>query len=155
MGRVFALDGPERTNHMKVKRVFGRWYNAGFTLTEVMIVVAVIALLAVIAVPNHLRARKRSQASRVLDDLRVIDNALDIYTLENRKTGNEPITLTGLVELQRYVKRDTPLYTSLPFDLLGNSFSVTDLKSPPKISRATFEALSDVAPSEFWSPYYP
>ncbi len=44
--------------------------HAGFTLVEIMIVVAIIALLAAIAVPGFLRARKRSQASRILNDLR-------------------------------------------------------------------------------------
>ncbi|HEX5176410.1 MAG TPA: prepilin-type cleavage/methylation domain-containing protein, partial [Chthoniobacteraceae bacterium] len=53
-----------------------------------MIVVAIIALLAAIAVPNFLRARKRSQATRVLEDLRLIDAAVDQYAIEtNRPTG--------------------------------------------------------------------
>ena len=54
----------------------------GFTLVEIMIVVAIIALLASIAVPGFLRARKRSQASRILNDLRLIDSALDQYAIE-------------------------------------------------------------------------
>lgn len=128
---------------------------AGFTLTEIMLVVAILALLATIAIPNQLRARKRAQASRVLDDLRVIDNALDLYTLEYRKSGDETLTLTGLVGMQQYVKRDTPLYSSLPLDLLGNPFVVSNLKTPPKLNSALYEALSDVAPLEFWSPFYP
>ena len=49
--------------------------RGGFTLVEIMIVVAIIALLAAIAVPNFLRARKRSQATRILEDLRIIDSA--------------------------------------------------------------------------------
>ena len=50
--------------------------HAGFTLVEIMIVVAIIALLAAIAVPGFLRARKRSQASKILNDLRMIDAAV-------------------------------------------------------------------------------
>ncbi len=50
----------------------------GFTLVEIMIVVAIIALLAAIAVPGFLRARKRSQASRILNDLRMIDSVAPI-----------------------------------------------------------------------------
>ena len=62
--------------------------RGGFTLVEIMIVVAIIALLAAIAVPGFLRARKRSQASRILNDLRMIDAAVDQYAIEtNRSTG--------------------------------------------------------------------
>ena len=64
--------------------------RGGFTLVEIMIVVAIIALLAAIAVPGFLRARKRSQASRVLNDLRLIDAAVDQYAIENnRSTGRD------------------------------------------------------------------
>ena len=63
--------------------------HKAFTLVEIMIVVAIIALLAAIAVPGFLRARKRSQASRILNDLRMIDSAVDQYAIEtNRKTGD-------------------------------------------------------------------
>src|SRR5438045_1719895 len=63
--------------------------HKGFTLVEIMIVVAIIALLAAIAVPGFLRARKRSQASRILNDLRMIDSACDQYAIEtNRRTGD-------------------------------------------------------------------
>src|SRR6266550_949358 len=63
--------------------------HAGFTLVEIMIVVAIIALLAAIAVPGFLRARKRSQASKILNDLRMIDAAVDQYAIEtNRTSGN-------------------------------------------------------------------
>ena len=62
--------------------------HEGFTLVEIMIVVAIIAMLAAIAVPGFLRARKRTQASRILNDLRLIDSAVDQYAIEtNRITG--------------------------------------------------------------------
>ena len=66
--------------------------SAGFTLVELMVVIATIALLASIAVPAFLRGRKRAQASRVINDLRQIDSAVDQYALENNRTAGSPIT---------------------------------------------------------------
>ena len=63
--------------------------HKGFTLVEIMIVVAIIALLAAIAVPGFLRARKRSQASRILNDLRMIDSAVDQYAIETNRTTSK------------------------------------------------------------------
>ena len=71
-----------------------------------MIVVAIIALLAAIAVPGFLRARKRSQASRVLNDLRLIDNACDMYAIENNKATGATVNVTRLDELHE--KRHQP-----------------------------------------------
>src|ERR1043165_7325867 len=92
--------------------------RGGFTLVEIMIVVAIIALLAAIAVPNFPRARKRTQATRVLEDLRVLEYALDRWSIEKNKTLGDVATLT---DLQPYLKTDTLLYTT-GTDLLGNAF---------------------------------
>ena len=123
--------------------------HAGFTLVEIMIVVAIIALLAAIAVPNFLRSRKRSQATQVLEDLRVIDSAVDMYAIENNKASGNPV----FADLQSYLKTGSRLYTSGNKDILGNSFGTFTVDSAPKVSAATFSALSDVAPASFWSPY--
>ena len=127
--------------------------RGGFTLVEIMIVVAIIALLAAIAVPNFLRARKRSQATRMLEDLRVIDSAIDQYAIETNKAGGAAVNWT---DIQSYLKKGSVLYNSGANDLLGNqynagAFSVDGL---PKLSSTTFSKLSDVAPSDFWSPFY-
>src|SRR5580700_3443424 len=88
----------------------------GFTLVEIMIVVAIIALLAAIAVPNFLRARKRSQATRILEDLRLLDSACDQYAIENSKmSGMNP----SFGDLKNYIKTGTQLYTT-GADLFGN-----------------------------------
>jgi prepilin-type N-terminal cleavage/methylation domain-containing protein len=124
--------------------------HAGFTLVEIMIVVAIIALLASIAVPNFLRSRKRSQATQVLQDLRVIDSAVDLYAIENNKsTGFAP----AWADVQRYIKNGTRLYTSGQTDILGNAFVLPTVDTAPKVPAATFTSLSDVAPAAFWSPY--
>ena len=92
--------------------------RGGFTLVEIMIVVAIIALLAAIAVPNFLRARKRSQATRVLEDLRMLDSALDQYAIETSKTSGFPATFT---DLKNYLKTGTQLY-STGTDIFGNQY---------------------------------
>ena len=123
--------------------------RGGFTLVEIMIVVAIIALLAAIAVPNFLRARKRSQATRVLEDLRMLDSAVDQYAIEtNKQTGTNP----SFADLKNYIKAGTTLYTT-GTDMFGNSFGTFTVDSLPKVPTSTFNNLSDIAPASFWSPY--
>jgi prepilin-type N-terminal cleavage/methylation domain-containing protein len=124
--------------------------RGGFTLVEIMIVVAIIALLASIAVPNFLRSRKRSQATQILQDLRVIDSAVDQYAIENNKTGGASVVWA---DVQKYIKTGTRLYTSSGTDILGNAFTLPTVDSAPKVSNTSFTSLSDVAPASFWSPY--
>ena len=127
--------------------------RGGFTLVEIMIVVAIIALLAAIAVPNFLRARKRSQATRMLEDLRVIDSAIDQYAIEYNKGGAATVDWT---DVQAYLKKGSVLYNSNATDLLANQYNggVFSVDGLPKLSSTTFNKLSDVAPSDFWSPFY-
>ena len=81
--------------------------RGGFTLVEIMIVVAIIALLAAIAVPGFLRARKRSQASRIINDLRLIDSAVDQYAIENNKSSGSAV---NVADWTNYLKKGTNLY---------------------------------------------
>src|SRR5260370_18032120 len=85
--------------------------HAGFTLVEIMIVVAIIALLAAIAVPGFLRARKRSQASKILNDLRLIDGAVDQYAIE---TGRKSGDVVNTADWTNYLKKDTRLFVTRP-----------------------------------------
>ena len=128
--------------------------RGGFTLVEIMIVVAIIALLAAIAVPNFLRARKRSQATRILEDLRIIDSAIDQYAIENNKSGGDAVTWA---DVQGYLKKGTVIYNSTGKDMLGNEYNTNSaftVDGIPKLHATTFNKLSDVAPADFWSPFY-
>jgi prepilin-type N-terminal cleavage/methylation domain-containing protein len=125
--------------------------RAGFTLVEIMIVVAIIALLAAIAVPGFLRARKRSQASKIINDLRLVDAAVDQYAIERGKSTSDQVLVA---DWTAYVKKDTNLYLT-GADLLGNSFGDQVVDTIPKVPTASFNVLSDVADSSFWSPYSP
>jgi len=123
--------------------------RAGFTLVEIMIVVAIIALLAAIAVPGFLRARKRSQASKILNDLRLIDAAVDQYAIETSRSTGSAVTVS---DWTNYLKKDTALYAT-GSDLFGNTYGDQVVDSLPKVPAAAWTTLSDVADTSFWSPY--
>ncbi len=125
------------------------YHRQGFTLVEIMIVVAIIALLASIAVPGFLRARKRSQASRIINDLRLIDAAVDQYAIENNKMSGSTV---NTADWTAYMKRGSTLYMTGK-DLFGNAYGSQKVDDIPAVPTATFNTLSDVAPASFWSPY--
>ena len=123
----------------------------GFTLVEIMIVVAIIALLAAIAVPGFLRARKRSQASRILNDLRMIDSACDQYSIETNRTSG---SVVGTADWTNYVKKGTQLYNT-GTSILGSAYGQQTVDSIPQVPANDLATLSDVAGTGFWSPYGP
>jgi len=123
--------------------------RGGFTLVEIMIVVAIIALLAAIAVPGFLRARKRSQASRIINDLRLIDSAVDQYAIETNKKSGDSVAVT---DWTNYLKKGTNLFSS-GNDILNNPYGIQTVDSLPKVNTTSRNSLSDVTDTAFWSPY--
>lgn len=130
--------------------------RGAFTLVEIMIVVAIIALLAALAVPGFLRARKRSQATTLLNNLRLLDAAKDQYAMDTNKASIQPIAS----DLQGYFKSNSSLYNVM-FNNSNTTFNDGKIASVtfyinttdflPSIDTAG--AFSDVVDSTFWSPY--
>ena len=98
--------------------------NAGFTLVEIMIVVAIIGLLAAIAIPNFVKARATSQRAACISNLKQIDGAKATWALENKKTSVDMPTTGDLYGAAKYI-RDEP---SCPG---GGSYSINSVDLRP------------------------
>jgi len=126
-------------------------HQAAFTLVEIMIVVAVMALLVAVALPSFLRARQRSQAIRILNDLRMIDAAIEQYAIETGKKSGDPVAVP---DWTNYIKKDTSLYATGE-DLLGNDYGPQTVDEIPFVPIETYYELGRVADDDFWDPYNP
>src|SRR5580698_8475171 len=113
---------------MKTKTV----RNGGFTLVEIMIVVAIIGLLATIAIPNFVRARLKAQQSACINNLRQVDGAKQTWALENRAS---PTTVPVIGNIQPYLGRGTagtaPTCPADPANTFATSYSLNDLQTAP------------------------
>lgn len=79
--------------------------KSGFTLVEIMIVVAIIGLLAAIAIPNFVRARTASQTNACIANLKQIEGAKANWALENKKTSADTPATTDLYGSDKYISR--------------------------------------------------
>ena len=122
-----------------------------------MIVVAIIALLAAFAVPGFIRARKRSQATVVFNDARVLESAKNSLAIENGLSGQTEVDASAIA---LYLKEGSRLKASAELgealDVIGNPYKITTVDQPIKISPATVDNFSDVIdnPSDYWGEFY-
>ena len=114
-----------------------------------MIVIAIIALLAALALPAFLRARKRSQAVAIISEMRLIDGAIDQYALEFSKPE---YSLVPYAAWKLYMKPGTRLYTT-GRDIFGQDFGLQKVGQLPTVPSASWDTLTDIVDSSFWAPY--
>ena len=107
--------------------------KAGFTLVEIMIVVAIIGLLAAIAIPNFVSARARAQASACINNLKQLDAAASQFALEQHKKTGDAISFPS--DLTPYIKLTTA--GSLPPCPAGGTYSDDLVGNPPHCSLAS------------------
>ncbi len=104
---------------------------AGFTLVEIMIVVAIIGLLATIAVASFAYVRSTSQANACINNLHQIDGAVTEWALENgKKTGDSPPSLA--TDLTPYIKLNAN--SSIPGCPAGGSYTMGPVGTIPQVT---------------------
>jgi prepilin-type N-terminal cleavage/methylation domain-containing protein len=118
-----------RKNRYRMKINTSR--KAGFTLVEIMIVVAIIGLLAAIAIPNFVRARQTSQTNACINNLRQIDGAKQQWALENNQA---PTAAPGEGAIAPYLGRDTTAATLADASVIcpiGGTYTIGDVATAP------------------------
>jgi prepilin-type N-terminal cleavage/methylation domain-containing protein len=128
------MKGGEMKMFMKIQKS-----RAAFTLVEIMIVVAIIGLLAALAIPGFVKARKQSQGRRIINDVRQLDAAIDQWALEKGKTNGAALSPTS--EIASYLKTGTWPTN----DILGNAYSFGVVgTNQVMINQASKDALANV-----------
>jgi prepilin-type N-terminal cleavage/methylation domain-containing protein len=109
-------------------KTVANYQKSGFTLVEIMIVVAIIGLLAAIAIPNFMHARARSQATACINNLRQIDSAVQQFCLDK---GLHAGDIVNLSDVSSYIKLNAN--SSIPGCPASGTYTLTVVGNIPSV----------------------
>jgi prepilin-type N-terminal cleavage/methylation domain-containing protein len=104
--------------------------NDGFTLVEIMIVVAIIGLLASIAIPNMTQARERTRQSACINNLQQIEGAMQRWSIEMNKDEGQAVTYN---DIRSYLQRSVLCPSG--GTAFEDSYTLTAVEAPPTCQR--------------------
>jgi prepilin-type N-terminal cleavage/methylation domain-containing protein len=103
---------------------------SGFTLVEIMIVVAIISLLAAMAIPNYGQARERAYTATCINNLHQIDGAVQRWSLDMKKDDQQPVTYS---DIRPYLKNAVVCPSG--GTRFEDSYTLTMVNAPPVCQR--------------------
>jgi prepilin-type N-terminal cleavage/methylation domain-containing protein len=101
----------------------------GFTLVEIMIVIAIIGLLCAVAIPNYVKARANSQANACINNLRQIDGAMQQFAIENGKHVGDVVNYPA--DLTPYLKMNSA--NQIPACPAGGNYLLSPVGNEPSV----------------------
>jgi type II secretory pathway pseudopilin PulG len=125
-------------------------HRAAFSIIEIILVIAIIAMMIAIIIPGVLHSRKRGRAEAVRHEMKLLDTALQQYALQ---TGKEAGATATFGDVKKYLDPLGELVRANGNDELGHPFGTFTIGSPITVPAATADELGSVVDPAFWADY--